>query len=263
MIWAISLLAGNAVFAQDPQIALPSAGLTPNSSFYFLDRLGENLRQFFTFNQEAKARLQIEFAGERIAEIKVMVEKKGQKAKGIEKAKSLLLSNVAYAAEIVNQEKTAGKDVTMLAKNLDDALDAREKLLTKTFLEAREKLLAERKEIKDRLLKEAQAAGDTIKITELTQQLNDVQNRADNLKEEKDKIKNDLRTEKEKIEQEMDQKDQEEDEVEQNQQDQEEEEQEEEIEAEEAPEPEEPAEAPEGEEPKEKQGKSEMNTNVE
>ncbi|MCR4342433.1 MAG: DUF5667 domain-containing protein, partial [Patescibacteria group bacterium] len=52
-------------FAQGTPVQLPSAGITPESSFYFLDRLGENLRQFFTFNPEAKAKLQIEFAGER------------------------------------------------------------------------------------------------------------------------------------------------------------------------------------------------------
>ncbi|MEK7075516.1 MAG: DUF5667 domain-containing protein, partial [Patescibacteria group bacterium] len=88
-------------FAQNTQVTLPSAGLTPASPFYFLDRLGENLRQFFTFNPEAKAKLQIEFAGERIAEIKIMVEKKGVNAKGLAIAESLLKANVAYAAEIV------------------------------------------------------------------------------------------------------------------------------------------------------------------
>ena len=258
-ILVISLLSGNIMFAQDSQVVLPSAGLTPDSTFYFLDRLGENLRQFFTFNPEAKAKLQIEFAGERIAEIKVMVNKKEPETKGIEKAKSLLLSNVAYAAEIVNQEKVAGKDVSAFAKNLDNEFDAREKLLTQTFLEAREKLLAERKEIKDKLLKDAQMAGDTAKVAELTQQINNIQNQTDSLKEKKDEIKKDLRTEKEKIEQEMNQEDQKGDEIKQKQEDQEEQKQEEQIEPEEAPEPEEPAEAPEVKEPKEKQEKLEMN----
>src|SRR3989344_1390098 len=102
---AISLLfIPSLAFAQSPQAALPSAGLTPESSFYFLDRLGENLRQFFTFNPEAKAKLQIEFAGERIAEIKVIVEEKGVNAKGLAIAQSLLQANVAYAAEIINEE---------------------------------------------------------------------------------------------------------------------------------------------------------------
>lgn len=49
--FAISLLFVPAlVFAQSPQVALPSAGLTPESNFYFLDKFGEALREFFTFN---------------------------------------------------------------------------------------------------------------------------------------------------------------------------------------------------------------------
>ena len=259
-ILVISLLSLNSAFAETPQTTLPSAGLTPASPFYFLDRLGENLWQFFTFNPEAKAKLQIEFAGERIAEINVMANRKQPQTKGIEKAKALLLSNVAYAAEIVNQEKASGKDVATLAKNLDDEFDAREKLLAQTFLEARERLLAERKEIKDKLLKDARAAGDTAKVAELTRQLNDTRDQADTLKEKNSEIKKDLRTEKEKIEREMNKEDREKDEIEQNQQDQEEQKQEEQVEAEEAPEP---AEAPEIEELKEKQEKSEINAKQE
>ncbi len=217
---ALLVFTSSAAFAQDKQVTLPSAGLTPESPFYFLDLFGENLREFFTFNPEAKAKLQIEFAGERIAEIKVMVEKKGPKTKGIEKAKSLLVANVAHAADIIDQEKMSGKNVTQLAKEIDDQFDAREKLLTQTFLDAREKLIVQHKEIKDKLLKDARAAGDTAKVTELTQQLNDIENQANDLKDKKDEIKTSFRTEKKKIEQEMDQKDQQQDEKDQNQQDQ-------------------------------------------
>ena len=63
------------VFAQN-QAVLPNAGLTPESPFYFFDKLGEALREFFTFNPEGKARLQITFAAERVAEIKVILETK-------------------------------------------------------------------------------------------------------------------------------------------------------------------------------------------
>lgn len=133
-------LGGGTALAQGQQMILPSAGLTPESPFYFLDRFGETLRQFFTFNPEAKARLQIEFSGERISEIKLMIEEKGPEAKGIAVAQSLLLANVAKAAEIVQEEKTAGKDVTALANNLDDEFDAREKLLDQIFKDAKQKL---------------------------------------------------------------------------------------------------------------------------
>src|SRR3989344_4825047 len=183
---ALFAFASGTAFAQGTQTNLPSAGLTPESSFYFLDRLGENLRQFFTFSPEAKAKLQIEFAGERIAEIKIIVEKKGVNAKGLAIAESLLQANVAYAAEIVVEEKIAGKDVAALAKTLNDEFDARDKLLEQTFKDAEAQLKAQRKEIKINLLAEARRVGDTTQIALLEGQLKDIDQQIDTLGQKKD-----------------------------------------------------------------------------
>ena len=90
--------------------ALPSAGLTPESNFYFLDKLGETLREFFTFNPEGKARLQIIFAAERVAEIKIILETKGIEARGLGVAQSRLQAHLANAATIVTEQKAEGKD---------------------------------------------------------------------------------------------------------------------------------------------------------
>jgi len=247
-----SLLVGGAVFAQSPQVALPSAGLTPESSFYFLDRLGENLRQFFTFNPEAKAKLQIEFAGERIAEIKVIVEKKGVNAKGLAIAESLLQANVAYATEIVSEEKVSDKDLSALAKTLNDEFDARDKLLEQTFKDAKAQLKAQRKEIKTKLLAEARRVGDTAQIAVLEAQLNDIDGQIDALGKKKDQLEDSLQNEQEKIEDEMSEDDQKE-ELEQK----EEQEAEEAEEAVEAEEPEEADELEEVEEAKEAAEQSE------
>ena len=245
-----SLFVGGTAFAQSPQVALPSAGLTPESSFYFLDRLGENLRQFFTFNPEAKAKLQIEFAGERIAEIKIMVEKKGVNAKVLAIAESLLQANVAYAAEIVSEEKISGKDVTALAKTLNDEFDARDKLLEQTFKDAKAQLKAQRKEIKTKLLAEARRVGDTAQIAVLEAQLNDIDGQIDALGKKKDQLEDSLQNEQEKIEDEMSEDDQKEEELEQK-------EEQEAEEAEEAVEAEEPEEVDEPEEAEEQQGADE------
>ncbi|MEK7652738.1 MAG: DUF5667 domain-containing protein [Patescibacteria group bacterium] len=211
----IFIFAGNIALAQSQQVQLPSAGLTPESPFYFLDRLGENLRQFFTFNLEAKAKLQIEFAGERIAEIKIMVEKKGVNAKGLAIAESLLQANVAYAAEIVNEEKTSGKDVSALAKTLNDEFDARDKLLEQTFKDAKAQLKAQRKEIKINLLAEARRVGDTAQIAILEGQLNDIDQQIDMLGQKKDQLENSLQNEQKNIEKEMSEDDQKKEEIEQ------------------------------------------------
>ena len=235
------------VFAQSSQTTLPGAGLTPESAFYFLDRLGENLRQFFTFNPEAKAKLQIEFAGERIAEIKVMVEEKGVNAKGLAVAESLLQANVAYAAEIVSEEKTSGKDVSALAKTLNDEFDARDKLLEQTFKDAKAQLKAQRKEIKTNLLAEARRIGDTVQTAVLEAQLKDIDGQIDALGQKKDQLENSLQGEQKNIEKEMSEADQEKEEIEQK----EEQEADEVEEAEEADEPEEMDEPEEAEEQQE------------
>src|SRR3989338_2798704 len=205
---ALFAFASGTAFAQGTQTNLPSAGLTPESSFYFLDRLGENLRQFFTFSPEAKAKLQIEFAGERIAEIKIIVEKKGVNAKGLAIAESLLRANVAYAAEIVGEEKIAGKDVAALAKTLNDEFDARDKLLEQTFKDAKAQLKVQRKEIKTKLLAEARRVGDTTQIAVLEAQLNDIDGQIDTLGKKKDQLEDSLQNEQEKIEDEMSEDDQ-------------------------------------------------------
>ncbi len=240
-------------FAQSPQVTLQSAGLTPESSFYFLDRLGENLRQFFTFNPEAKAKLQIEFAGERIAEIKIMVEEKGINAKGLTIAQSLLQANVAYAAEIVNEEKVSGKDVSALAKTLNDEFDARDKLLEQTFKDAKAQLKAQRKEIKTNLLAEARRVGDTAQIAILEAQLKDIDGQIDALGQKKDQLENSLQNEQNKIEDEMSDADQKKEEVEQK-------EEQEAVEAEEAKEADEPEEIDEPKEAEEQQEADEKDT---
>jgi hypothetical protein len=109
------------VFAQNGAV-LPNAGLTPESPFYFLDKFGEALREFFTFNPEGKARLQITFAAERIAEIKVVFETKRIEAKGIGVAQSRLQAHLANAATILDEQRTAGKDVSSLANVKDPFL---------------------------------------------------------------------------------------------------------------------------------------------
>ena len=196
------------VFGQTQNVVLPSAGLTSESSFYFLDRFSETLRQFFTFNPEAKARLQIEFAGERIAEIKLMVEEKGPETKGIAIAQSLLLANVAQAAQIVQEEKAAGKDVTELANNLDDEFDAQEKLLEQIFKEAKQKLQDQKREIKSKLLVEARKAGDTAQIALLEKQLQDIEAQKDALDQKKDTLEKGLENEQKKLESELNADDQ-------------------------------------------------------
>lgn len=200
-----SLFVGGAVFAQSPQVALPPAGLTPESNFYFLDKFGEALREFFTFNPEGKARLQITFASERIAEIKVILETKGVEAKGLEVAQSRLQAHLANAATIVVDQRAEGKDVSRLAKELDDEFDAPKTALEQTFKAEKRALEAQEKELKGKIL-EARRAGDTAQVESLIQQLGQIKAQKELLELKEEEAEEALEQEEERLEEEMEAK---------------------------------------------------------
>ncbi|MEK7076219.1 MAG: hypothetical protein AAB941_00965 [Patescibacteria group bacterium] len=205
LVASLFVFTGGAVFAQNQQIVLPSAGLTPESNFYFLDKFGEALREFFTFNPEGKAHLQITFAAERIAEIKVILETKGVEAKGLEVAQSRLQTHLANAATIVVDQKAEGKDVSRLAKELDDEFDAPKTALEEAF-EAEERALeAQEKKMKSKIL-EARRAGDTAQVESLIQQLGQIKAQKELLELKEEEAEEALEQEEERIEEKMEAK---------------------------------------------------------
>ena len=188
-------------FAQS-QAVLPNAGLTPESPFYFIDKLGEALRAFFTFNPEGKARLQITLAAERVAEIKVMLETKGVEARGLEVAETRLREHLGDAAEIVIKQKSKGKDVSKLAKELDDDFDEAQSALEQSFKEQERTLEARKDELKQ-ALKETHRAGDTAKEEALAQELGQVKTQLELLELKEEELEDELKAEEEKLEEEI------------------------------------------------------------
>ncbi len=194
-------LVASAAFAHN-QAVLPNAGLTPESPFYVLDRFGEALRSFFTFNPEGKARLQITFAAERVAEIKVILETKGIEAKGLEVAQSRLQAHLASAATIVTDQKSKGKDVSALAKELDDGLETPKSALADSFKAEKRALEAKEGELKAEL-RAAHRAGDTTKAEALAQELGQVKAQKELLDLKAEDIDDELEVEEERLEEEI------------------------------------------------------------
>ncbi|MBI5400998.1 MAG: hypothetical protein HZB12_02710 [Candidatus Yonathbacteria bacterium] len=104
-------------------ISTVDPGLVPGDFFYFLDRWGEGLNTFLTFNKEKKARLHLEYAKERVAEMKDVLAKPNAKLEDVASARENFDAQVADAATIVKNEKDSGSDVADLARELDDELD--------------------------------------------------------------------------------------------------------------------------------------------
>src|SRR3989338_4696435 len=93
-LFGVALAHDETLPAKEPLPELPSPGQKPGDLFYFLDQWAEALREFFTFNPEAKALLQTERALERIAEIESLLEVKGVDAPGLDVAQEKILAHM-------------------------------------------------------------------------------------------------------------------------------------------------------------------------
>lgn len=194
------------IFAQSAgNIVLPSAGIGPESPFYFLDKIGEVVRDFLTFNPDARAHLQISFASERIAEIKVLLETKGARSPGLDIARQRMKIQLAKANLLVADQKSKGRKIGFLAKELDDNLNLSKSSLEETFKNQKSALEDQIDGIKN-LLKAARRSGDSIQESSLIETLNKIKIEKEFLESRKGEFGEDLENEKEHFEEEMEDK---------------------------------------------------------
>ncbi len=189
------------VLAED-SIELPEAGITPESPFYFLDKAGESIRDFFTFNLEAKARLQVKYAAERLAEIRVMIKEKGIEAKGIKVAQARLESNVARAGEIIEKQKAKGKDVSGFAGEIVDSFHSQRLAAKEIFNQAKEEFLTKKREL-HQLLVEAIENGDEAEQARIRAELGAIEAEKDEAEAKKDETITVLEQQKERLRNEL------------------------------------------------------------
>ena len=199
LIVSLFVFTAGAVFAQNRPVALPSAGLTPESPLYFLDRFGEGVRQLFAFSPGDRARLQITFAAERIAEIRVILETRGVEAKGLAVAQSRLHAHLARTAAIVVDLKSKGEDVDALASALNDAIETPKFILAQTFKEQKQ-LLAVKGEALEVQIQAVQRAGDTERERVLTAELAKIRAQGKLLGSKEADISDDITAEEVRIE---------------------------------------------------------------
>lgn len=92
----IFLGGGGLIFNQS--LELPEPGLTPDSPFYFLDTFGERIGLLFTFSSLGKTEKALEYAEEKLAEMKIMADK--DRIKDLKKANR----NYNLYLDLVHQE---------------------------------------------------------------------------------------------------------------------------------------------------------------
>lgn len=194
-------------FGQAATTTLPNPGLTPDSPFYFLNRVSEALQEFFTFNPAAKARLELQFSAERISEIKAMLEAKGAAEPGIDVAKNILNENLAKASRAVTSEKEAGRDVTELAKEVSEKITVQKLTLSGVFGEKHRNLSEQEKSLKEQI-KEADNAGDAAKAESLVKDLSSLSDEQAALKKHEDESSQEFDNEDDNVDNVLDLKDQ-------------------------------------------------------
>jgi hypothetical protein len=108
---------------------LPSAGLTPESPFYFLDEFTEILQEFFTFDREGKVRLQVGFTAERASELRVMLGKDQPNVQAVMAALERIETHRLRAAHILRGLPTDDPRIAALATETVSEFDILDDIL--------------------------------------------------------------------------------------------------------------------------------------
>ncbi len=176
----------------------PSAGLTPQSPFYFLDRLGEVLRELVAFSPETKIRLQVSYAAERIAEIQIEMAAKDVDAKGLGVAQSRLENHLSKASRLVSEEKSKGRNVDDWEEAIKGEIEVSKRVLEASFEVVKDELENEREALKKEL-EAARKSNETAREEVLMQKLEDLEQEKDRLEDERETQKQSLEDEKERL----------------------------------------------------------------
>lgn len=121
---------GDATSSALPQIPPTSDGpglILPDSPLFFLDQWKQNIRLFFAFTPEAKAQVHASIAGERLAELRFELAKNN--VAGVNTDLTGIAQNLQAAASDVAAAQFAGKNVSILAKTINDNIKAKQTTL--------------------------------------------------------------------------------------------------------------------------------------
>ncbi|MFH1582433.1 MAG: DUF5667 domain-containing protein, partial [bacterium] len=107
---------GTGVLAQETE--LPDPGMTPDSPFYFLEIIAEEIGTFFTFGDLKKAERHAALAVERLAEAQAVIEKgKSELAeKTLERYENQLEKSIARAEKAMAKGESTEKVIEVVAR---------------------------------------------------------------------------------------------------------------------------------------------------
>ncbi len=185
-----------------PQITLPDSGLVQGDFFYFFDRLGEGIDSFFTFRPESKARLALRHAQERASEVNMLLKKKGVDAPEVAQTKKEFDKELTLASSIVAEQKAKGKDVSEIAKEINDEFEVSKNMLKEAYQSYREDLKDAEKNLRKQLITAVQT-GDKSAWTAIDVELQKLADKMMNALDEEGSIEDSFDDEKDSLDQAM------------------------------------------------------------
>jgi hypothetical protein len=106
----------------------------PDSPLFFIDKIKQGFRLFLAFTPEQKAKIHNAIAGERLAELQLMLAKNN--VAGIRTALQGVSDNSKAASEDLANAKLTGRNIDLLAKEINDSIKAKQATLTMLELKA-------------------------------------------------------------------------------------------------------------------------------
>lgn len=100
----------------------------PDSPLFFLDKLKQEFRLLLAFTPEQKAKIHNAVAGERLAELQIMLTKNN--VPGIRIALQGVSDNLKGASNDLDNAKLTGRNINLLAKEINDSIKEKQQKLS-------------------------------------------------------------------------------------------------------------------------------------
>jgi len=129
---AVIFLSANFAYATSTLSIPPTAEgpglILPDSPLYFVDQIKQEFRLLLAFTPEQRAKIHNAVAGERMAELRFMLAKNN--SAGIRVALLGISDNLKAASEDVADAKLTGRNIDVLAEEINNSIKEKQKILS-------------------------------------------------------------------------------------------------------------------------------------
>ncbi|MCL5438570.1 MAG: DUF5667 domain-containing protein [Patescibacteria group bacterium] len=143
--------------------------ILPDSPLFFLDELKQEARIYTAITPETKAQIYKEIAGERFAELRFMLARNNKQ--GVELTLDGVKNNLEMAVNEVNQAQMRGKNVSKLAKTINDSIKEKQEVLDQLQSQTTGELKARIESVQESLLASKIKGEDSLALADLDNEI--------------------------------------------------------------------------------------------